>query len=185
MKKILYLIILHCSFAFGQRADFFREDVTFRLDGVYLGVEGYYWFSNHSDKPVHSDIFYPFSNRSGEKIDSIRLYNISTGRKTGFTLEGGHGISFELFVEPWDTVLFQIGYRQKLKGDSAVYILKTTQGWGKPIHYAEFKLITPASFIIKRFAYQPDKLYEIEKQKIYYWNMENFMPDRDMIYYFK
>jgi hypothetical protein len=184
MRKIVCLLFFVCLPAFGQRADFFGEDITFRLDGFYLDVEGYYWFSNHSGKPIHSNIFYPFPNYSGEKIDSIRLYNLSAGWEPEFKREGEYGISFDLFIAPLDTVLFQVGYRQKLNGDSAVYILKTTQGWGKPIDHAEFKLIAPDSLIMKKFSYPPDKSYLIEKKKIYIWKMKNFMPVRDMIFYF-
>ncbi|MCL5031369.1 MAG: hypothetical protein M1480_20390 [Bacteroidetes bacterium] len=184
MIKISWLLLFICSFAYGQRANFFKEDITFRLDSIHFNVEGYYWFANNSDKPVSSDIFYPFPNSSGEKIDSIRLFNISAGQKTHYKLEGSNGISFDLFIAPHDTVLFQIGYRQELTSDSAEYILRTTQGWGKPLEHAEYKLIVPADFKIKNFSYQPDKSYNIENQKIYYWKMENFMPSRDMVFYF-
>ena len=84
MKKTFYLLFLLSSFAFGQRADFFKEDITFHLDGVYLNVEGYYWFSNHSDKPVNSEIYYPFPHYSGEQIDSIQIYNILDKQETRF-----------------------------------------------------------------------------------------------------
>lgn len=184
MVKTIYLFFLLNLFAFGQRADFYREDITFRLDSVSLDVEGYYWFANHSDKSVKSEIYYPFPNYSGENIDSIRLYNLSAGHKSTFIREGEHGISFILNISPFDTVLFQIGYRQKIIGDSAVYILRTTQGWGKPIDYAEYKLIVPSSFMIKQFVYPPDKTYEMEKYRIYYWKKEKFMPVQDMIFYF-
>jgi hypothetical protein len=83
-----------------------------------------------------------------------------------------------------DTVLFQIGYRQKLNSDSAIYILKTTKGWGKPMDWAEYKLIVPDYMSIKKFSYSPDKTYKIEKNTIYYWKKLNFMPNEDMIFYF-
>jgi hypothetical protein len=143
MGKIFCLVLFFTCFAFGQRADFFKEDLTFRIDSVHFDVDGYYWFANHSGKPVVSDIFYPFPYYAGGKIDSIRLFNISAGQKTKFRLEGNNGISFIMHIAPLDTVLFQIGYRQKLNSDSAVYILKTTKGWGQPMDWAEHKLIVP------------------------------------------
>ncbi|MCG3118954.1 MAG: hypothetical protein ALAOOOJD_01243 [bacterium] len=184
MRKVIGLLLLLSSFAFGQRADFFKEDITFHLDGIYLHVEGYYWFANHSDKPVHSDIYYPFPIHAGDQIDSIRVYNISAGRETGFQKEDKFGLSFMLHFAALDTILLQIKYRQKLKADSAVYILQTTRGWGKPLNDAEFKLITPASFQIKKFSYPPDASFELEKLKIYHWKKENFMPAEDMIFTF-
>jgi hypothetical protein len=185
MRILFFLQLLICSFAFGQRADFFREDITFRLDGVHLDVEGYYWFSNNSDKPIATDISYPFPNCCGEKIDSIRVYNISAAQNTRYNLDGTSGISFHLFIGPHDTALFQIGYRQKLNSDSAVYILRTTQGWGKPLNHCEYKLLVPGSLVVKDFSYPPVRSYIIQGEKIYYWEMENFMPARDMIFHFE
>lgn len=184
MKKLLFILFFLCPAVFAQRADFYKEDITFRLNKVYLDVEGYYWFANHSDKQVHSNIFYPFPYYKGGEVDSIRLYNISAGQRTRYNLESVNGISFDLFIAPHDTVLFQIGYRQKLTGDSAVYILRTTKGWGKPLVHAEYKLIVPIDLKIINFSYPPDKLYKIELENIYYWKMDSFMPDKDMIFYF-
>ena len=184
MKIIFFLFFIFCSFAFGQRAVFFKEDITFRLDGVHLDVEGYYWFSNNSINSVSADIFYPFPSAFGDKIDSIRIYNISKGERPRYTLHNHDGISFYLFLPPHDTVLFQIGYRQKLNGDSAAYLLQTTQAWGRPLVRAEYKLLVPESFNIKRFSYPPGKSYEIQGEKIYYWEMNNFMPTRDMVFCF-
>jgi hypothetical protein len=185
MKRTHFLFIMLNSLAFGQRADFFREDITFRLDGIYLDVDGYYWFTNHSaGQEVHSEIFYPFPVGADGKVDSIRLDNISTARKVKYRLEGGHGISCNLFIAPLDTVLFRIGYRQQIDSDSVGYILTTTQGWGKPLALAEFKLITPDSVSMKGCSYPPNKTYHIENERIYYWKMENFMPDRDMVFHF-
>lgn len=184
MKNIFYFLVVVCPFTYGQRADFCKEDITFHLDGVHLNVEGYYWLSNNSDNPVAGDIFYPFPNFSNEKIDSIRLYNISAGQKTRYRLDGMSGISFDLFISPHDTTIFQIGYRQELNSDSAIYILRTTQGWGKPLNHAEYKLLVPDTLVIKKFSYPPIKTYNIQSEKIYYWEMENFMPEHDMIFYF-
>lgn len=184
MKKIILLFIVVCPLLNGQRADFFKESITFYLDSIHFSVEGYYWFLNNSNKAVYSNIFYPFPNFSNEKIDSISVFNISVRQTTKFNKEGNGGISFDLFIEPYDTVLFQICYRQQLKSDSAIYILRTTEGWGKPLDSAEYNLIVPKSFVIKGFSYPPIKSYGILDKKIYVWKMENFMPRKDMIFYF-
>lgn len=180
----LFISFLLSSSSFAQRADFFREDITFSLNRTNLDVDGYYWFTNHSEKTVESEIFYPFANYSNEKIDSIRLFNISKGEKVRFTKDENKGIYFRLNIAPHDTLLFQIGYRQTLSADSAVYILKTTQGWGKPIDLAEYKLVVPSSLPIKKFTYEPDRSYKIENSTVYYWKKEKFMPKEDMIFFF-
>ena len=164
-----------------QRADFFREDITFRLDSTSFDVDGYYWFANNSAETVTSDIYYPFPNNSGKLIDSIRLLNISTGQNSDYKLEGRYGISFDLNIAPSDTVLFQIGYRQQIIGDSAIYILKSTQGWGKSISMVEYKLIISNSFVIKKFSYPPDKSYQVGNYTVFYWKKVNFMPKKDFV----
>lgn len=184
MKKIYFLLLLLGSSSFGQRADFFKEDLTFRLDGVFLSVEGYYWFANHSDRSVNCDIFYPLPDYAGAQFDSIQVYNISAGNQKIFKKEGSSGISFLLHLASLDTGLIQIKYRQKLTADSAVYILTSTKSWGKPITRAEFKLITPGSLMMIKFSYPPDKSYVLENLRIYYWQKENFMPDQELIFHF-
>ena len=82
MKKALYFILIISTISFAQRADFIKEDITFRLDSLYLDVEGYYWFANNFDKAVINEIFYPFPDLPGGTIDSIRLFNITGGQST-------------------------------------------------------------------------------------------------------
>ena len=176
-------MLLHSSVS-AQRADFFKEDITFRLDGIHLRVEGYYWIANPSAKPVESEIYYPFPIHAGDQIDSIRIYDISAGREVGHNTEDTFGISFMLHVACHDSVLLLIRYRQKLLADSAVYILKTTRGWGKPLAEAEFKLITPDAFVIKKFTYAPDESFALDKLRIYLWKKKDFMPAEDMVFHF-
>jgi len=184
MKNIVN-IFFFIGIAFGQKANFFKEDITFRIDGNFMDVEGYYWFANTSSASIKSEIYYPFANYCNEDIDSIRIYNITAGINTNYRYDNIRGISFNLFITPYDTVIFQIGYRQKIVGDSAVYFLRTTQSWNKPLDQAEYKLLMPDSLFIRRFSYSPDKFYKIQGKKIYYWKMNNFMPEQDLIFYFK
>ena len=79
MHKTFALIILSAAALFAQRADFFREDITFRLDNGRMDVDGYYWLANNSALTVRSEIFYPFPKHQVDEIDSIRVFNISRG----------------------------------------------------------------------------------------------------------
>lgn len=184
MKYFLLITLFIFTNSFSQRADFFKEDITFRLNRNHFQVEGFYWFSNNSDKPVISEIFYPFPNYSNERIDSISVFSISAGQKLKFEHDGEHGVTFMLEVNPHDSTLIRVTYNQVLKSDSAIYILRTTKHWGKPLVSAEYKLIIPDTFEIRAFSYTPSKSYIIQNQKIFYWKMEHFMPDRDMIFCF-
>lgn len=184
MNNILNILLLFYSLSFGLKIDFFKEDITFRLDSDFFNIEGYYWFTNQSDNTLNKKIYYPFPYYAGSQIDSIQVYDISVGHEIIFWKEGNYGISFPLSIAFNDTALLQIKYRQKINSDSAVYILKTTQSWGKPLKNAEFKLITHESFLIKKFSYQPDRTFIMDNYKIYYWKRENFIPRLNMVFYF-
>jgi hypothetical protein len=185
MGKQAGVFLLLCLPAFGQRADFVREDVTFHCDATALRVEGLYWFANRSGHPVRSELFYPFPELPGGTIDSIRVFSLSAGRRIDIRTGDRHGISFPLFLASFDTALLRIGYRQTCHGDSAVYLLTTTQTWRKSLDRAEFKLVVPESVVMERFSYEPQKTYHIGREKIYYWEMTGFMPEKDMIFHFK
>lgn len=171
--------------SFGQQAEFCFEDITFNLDGNYFGVEGHYWFANNNKETIKAEIFYPFPNAKEEKIDSIKVIDISKLKEIRYRSEREQGISFPLVIKAKDTLLIKISYRQKLNSDSAVYILRSTRMWKKPLSKAEYKLIIPGSFQVETFSYAPDKLFNVESKKIYYWKKCNFMPNDDMVFHFK
>jgi hypothetical protein len=185
MAKIAGALLLFCLPAFGQRVDFFREDVTFRLDGLSLRVEGLYWFANHSNRPAHAEIFYPFPDPPERQADSVRVFDLKAGRRIGFKSDGFRGVSFPLALAIFDTAMIQVGYRQICSGDSAVYLLRTTRTWHKPLDRAEFKLVVPDDVVLEGFSYPPDKTYPIGRETVYYWAMTGFMPEKDMIFHFR
>lgn len=184
MHRLVYIVLLStCAPAFAQRLNFYKEDITLRLDCNHLSVEGYYWFANSSKVTISSEIFYPFPFDAGGLIDSIGVLNLTAGEETRFKKEEQFGISFFVAVESSDSVLLQINYRQQLNSDSAVYILKSTKNWGKPLDVAEFKLITPDSLTIKQTTYPPDELFEMAHRKIYVWRRRHFWPEHNMVFY--
>jgi hypothetical protein len=85
----------------------------------------------------------------------------------------------------YDTTIYRIRYRQKVLSDSVKYILTSTNEWSHPLESAEYKLIVKNTFEINTFSYEPDQLYSIDGENIYYWNRQNFMPKSDMIFYLR
>ena len=185
MKQAICIILLGCSLVYGQRAKFIREDITIHLDGKRMFVEGYYWFVNPAPGPVDTEIFYPFPYRAGKAIDSVGVFDLNAGGRLVFKCEEQFGISFNLYIPPKDTTVLKIQYHQELNSDSAVYILRTTQGWAAPLTQAEFKLVTPGNLKIVEFPWPPDKTYNLDDQLIYYWRKNEFMPDHDLVVRFR
>jgi len=63
-------------------------------------------------------------------------------------------------------------------------VIQTTQRWGKPLELAEFKLVVPDSLKIGKTAYPCHTMYRIEGEEIYFWRMEQSMPEKDMVFHY-
>lgn len=174
------------ALVYSQGIDFYKEDITFSLDDKFFKIDGLYWFCNKADQRAEQLIFYPFETSSpAAEIDSVSIYNSKDNKKEMVKDLSLHGFKFMLELPANDTVIYRIGYRQKIQGDSVKYILTSTKCWNKPLDDAEYKLIVPEQFEITKFSYKPDKVYNIDGKCIYYWHRYNFMPESDMTFHFR
>lgn len=182
MKTIIIILLILNISIFSQGVKFFGEDITFRLDKEYFIVDGIYWFFNESDKPVEKIIFYPFPTDSDAgEVDSIRIYNISEKREE-ITLEiSDNGLRYLSMMAASDTTIYRIGYKQKVRSECVKYILTSTAEWNRPLEWARYKLITDDKTEINKFIYEPDRLYKIDNEIIYYWEKRNFLPEFDFV----
>ena len=183
MRLFAVFLLFFCSCAFGQEVIFYKEDITFRLTSKYFIAEGTYWFSNPSDHDVQSPIYYPFP-ANGE-VDSTDIFDISKGTQPKVSNRTDAGFSWVVAIDDHDTALYHIAYRQKIDCDSAVYILRSTQSWNKPLEYAEYKLIVEDSIMVTGYSFEPNKVYDIDGKKIYLWRYSNFMPGKDFVVHFR
>ncbi len=97
------------------------------------------------------------------------IFDITDGARPNISNKTENGFSFMLTITAHDTTLYHIAYRQKVSGDSASYILRSTQAWNRPLEYAEYKFMSDSSIGITWFSYQPDRIYNIEGKNIYLW----------------
>ena len=183
--KYLITFLSFVSVFLSQELTFPKEDLTFTIEAKYFIVEGNYFFRNNTDQFIRRNILYPFpqENQFG-KVDSIYLLNLTSQKILRYD-KSKNSISFSLETPSKDSTLIFIYYKQKIISDSVKYILTTTRFWGRPFEYVEYKLIVDPSLEITKFSYEPNKEYLIEEKKIYYWEKENFMPDRDMVFHYK
>jgi hypothetical protein len=185
--KVLLVIIYSIAFSciLGQEVIFLKEDITFRLNQEYFLIDGYYWFLNQSHTNCERLIYFPFGDTANTGIvDSIEVFKMPQGEFQNIRDNNKYGFSFNLSIAASDTAIFRIKYRQKIIGDSAKYILRSTQSWNRPLESAEYKLIVNKSMDIKRFSYYPDKVYTINEEKIYFWKRNDFMPECDLVFHF-
>ncbi len=186
MKYTIVILCMAYGSALGQEITFDREDITFALRGKTFSVDGYYWFINPSDSHSEAVMYYPFgADPETERIDTVVLRNVSQNSAPAILSRNQRGIQFLLRVEPGDTVVYNIGYTQSVASDSVVYILTTTQQWKRPLNLAEYRLMTGDDIALTGFSYEPDTLYNIGEQKIFYWKRERFSPKTDMVFHFR
>ncbi len=186
MKAVLIFFLLLGSSALSQEVIFLKEDITFRLSSKYFVVDGYYWFSNPSNRETQRLIYYPFPPAGKDSpADSVDVFDLRRGIQPEISDRSERGFRFVLSIGGQDTALYHIAYRQKVSGDSAMYILRSTQTWNRPLDYAEYKLVVDDSVVVTRFSYDPDKVYNIEGKEIYLWRRTNFMPEDDFVVHFK
>jgi hypothetical protein len=92
--------------------------------------------------------------------------------KTVFNLDFGH---------TGDQVI-QISYRQKLNGNRAEYILKSTIGWKKPPDHASYQLMVPSGIQISNFSVTPQDSIVTGQEVVYLWNKYDYMPSENLIF---
>jgi hypothetical protein len=186
MKFFVAFFLLSNSLTSGQEIHFVKEDITFHLSRESFVVDGYYWFYNPSRVLTERLIYYPFPVvGKSSAVDSVDIFDITDGTQPKISDRTETGLSFVLALTGHDTALYHIAYRQKICDDSAVYILRSTQAWNRPLEYAEYKLVIEDSTVVTGFSYEPVKRYDIEGKQIFLWRRTDFMPDRDFVVHFR
>jgi hypothetical protein len=155
-----------------------------KLEKDYFYVTGNYYLKTEGDTSIA--LVYPFPSDSlyGE-VDSIIIYNISTGKLIEPYSFNQKAAVFKADFGGFNNIEILIAYRQKLLGNRAEYILESTAGWRKPLEQADYQLITPTDMEILIFSILPDEMIKTDEVKIYYWAKKNYMPDVNMIFEFE
>lgn len=186
MKTLAMFFVLLNSQAFCQELAFTNENIKFRLTRTYFYVDGTYWFVNLSDHETTRLIYYPLPTiDQSDTIDSVDIFNITEGTRPEISSKTKSGFSFILSLRNHDSVIYHIAYRQKVSGDSAVYILRSTQAWNQPLKSAEYMLHVDDAIDVTTFSYDPDKTYDIAGRRYYLWKRDDFMPAKDFVVHFK
>lgn len=182
MRIILFVFLILHTAVLCQGINFFGEDITFRLDNGYFIVDGIYWFNNESNKPVEKIIYYPFPTDSAAgEVESISIYNLSEQQEEIALDISDKGLRYLLMIAAKDTAIYRIGYRQKVSNNCVKYILTSTAYWSRPLDWVNYKLITDNKTEIKKFSYEPDRLYQIDNEKIFFWERKDFLPEFDFV----
>jgi len=178
------LILLH-GIVCSQNLQFYREDLTFEIKDGFFYVNGIYNFCNNGDKEIQQVLFYPFPVDSlYGRVDSINAFDVNAKSQNIILNITEKGFLFNIGLNPYGIGKYKISYRQKLLKNKAEYILVSTQKWGAPFESSNYKLISYDNTRITATSYIPDSIKQINDKGIYYWSKKDFMPDKNMIFYF-
>jgi hypothetical protein len=181
MGKRFFLLCLFLISGFTcliaqNSVSFFEEHIDFSLDSTYFSINGIYSFYNNSNETAHKKILFPFAIKENT-IDSIKVIDLNTLKILEYSCIE-NAISFDIILQPKDTLDINIFYRQKtLKKNT--YILTSTQLWENPLNKAIYTLTIPAKMTIISFSYIPDSTKVVDDKRLYIWQKYHFMPKFD------
>ncbi len=169
---------------FGRPIDFFAEEVTLSVSESTASISGVYYFRNSSDRGGTFPILFPFY------VDSLTLYpdhiraDVFDGADTTELevrrLPERNAITLGIPIKPRGVTAWHLQYSQKILGTLAVYIITSTQTWGKPLEEATYRFIAPANFDSVTVWPEADSTREYDHHIEYISHKKDFMPDRDM-----
>jgi hypothetical protein len=185
-RRLLFCFLLLISdIVVGQRIEFFKEELVFTLDSSCFSVNGDYFFRNPSNSNLDTRIFFPVSKTPGySAIDTILIYDVTKPDHPLMVEVKDSVASFSLSFLPFSEKCVKIYYKQHHNRSRARYILMTTQHWKKPLELAKYSLITDKNISISHFSIPPDKSEDFGETRLYYWNRQQFMPDKDFVFEF-
>jgi len=175
-NAVLLSIFLICNILPGVSQgtlSFDEEDITFKIRDSIFCVEGLYYFSALNQGKY--TILFPFPGDTiyGDPYD-ITVKNMNTGEIIEYRSKDLSSIAFTHFISKESVIM--ISYCQQLKSGRAKYILKSANYWDDPLIKASYKLITEPGLKIRKFSMIPDKEIDIDGEKVYIWQQENFRP---------
>ncbi len=177
-------LILSTFELYSQVVDFFREDLSFKLNKEYFVVDGNYYFRNNSSLPITKIMIYPFPEDSLlGNVSAITCFNIADSISATKKIFDSK-ITFTITIPANNIAIYKIGYRQDLLGSMAKYILTTTHQWKKPFEQASYTLIAK-NINIDSLSYIPDRVESFQDSTIFLWNKKNFMPNMDFEVFFQ
>jgi len=190
MNTMLSKRIVFMAFVFtigslsAQNLSFYKENITMKIEGDYFYVTGIYYLQ-YSGQEMSTLVYpYPIDAQYGE-VDSVKIYDLSSNEYIEPVYNKKSGTVFIIQGNSTGGIILQISYRQKLLANKAEYILTSTITWGKPLDKADYQLIIPKDYMIVNFSIPPDESIINEKEKVYYWSKEYYMPDRNMVFEFE
>ncbi len=182
LAGLLLLACLSLAAAGPGSLEFIQEELEFKLDQDWFKVNGNYWFSNNTGNVVIRQLFFPIPadslNAPAERV-KLKLKDPLPGQKVKILSVSQQGFWFELSLPAQTIAECHISYRQKLKGNSARYVLRSTQSWGKPLELAKYTLITSNKLQVLKLTLSDPEISVRGGRRCFRWEYQNYLPDTD------
>lgn len=161
-----------------QNLEFIGEGIDFAINSERFMINGIYYFANNSEQEIKQTILFPFAKNT-DSIVTKRVYNLTYSEKLSYQ-ELENAIAFKILALPKDTVKINIAYSQNAVKEN-IYILESTQTWGKALQKADYSLTFDSSVQIDSLSLQSDSLVD----NVYYWKKQDFYPNENFIVWIK
>jgi hypothetical protein len=189
--NIVLLVIILTPFCWGQKSDtlkapvdFFKEQITLKIDDSTCYISGVYYFRNNRDYTGTFPVAFPFyidsltlypDTMAAYFIDNLDTLPISTRRN----IKGGLAV-LNIPVKSREITCWHLDYKQRIKSSRAVYIITSTASWGKPLEDATYEFIVPANYKNIVTWPEPDTIINQDSYFEYISHKTDFMPRHDM-----
>jgi len=185
-RLFLFLPVFISFLSNGQIVTFYRENMTFLLDSAHMEVKGDIYFQNSSSEAVEKTFFFPVScHGQSIKVDSISVFDCSKNSYIKPARKNIAGILFSMNFSPKEEKKLKIRYVQDHDGRTTGYILTKIKYWITPLTQGNYKLIVNDPRItIDSTTFKPNNSTIIDGKATLTWNKSNFMPDKELCFYF-
>jgi hypothetical protein len=156
---------------------------VFKVSAENVVTDATYNFCNLGEKNLKTPLFYPFPENTRELIDSIQITDMKADTTLPFR-EGKSGVFFGISIDAYGQAAYRVYFRQKLIEQKFIYILTSTESWGRALEFANFELQVPLHLPLDSLSYPPDSSFILNDIRFFQWKKKDFMPEKDFEIFF-
>jgi len=183
------LLLAQPQFAFeGEVLDLSLERISADHDTLLWTVSGRFFLSNLHSASLSRLIWFPVpaSDSAGVAEDVlVSLIEPADSMEVELLYQNPRGFGFRLDLPARSFAELKIGYRQRISGSEARYVLLTANAWGRPLPSSEIYLALGQGLKLTDLPY-PEPVVDLGAlASNYRWTFLNFVPDKDFVLRFQ
>jgi hypothetical protein len=184
------------SYARDGRSVRFQSEVVYlnvfeENEKLYLEIEGYYYFTNDSNRSQSLMIGFPVPSDIGPIMDdSIKVVSFHDDKTKDWEDKSTYKQIDNVFIKIRNSFNYRFAfpaekisimgcrYVHELKGDEIGYVVTSTQTWGEALDKAKFIIKLPEGYTLKssNIDFKPVE----GKERVWEYNTTDFYPKEDI-----